>query len=163
VPREVDGPMTAEERTRIRLELARGHWRLGERDEALACLERVEDPAAQAADAAALLRELEQSADLDPGSPLAERLRGLAARFAPKLPISPLATPTLATLLAEQGRDRDALAVADQLLQRDPEDPRALAVRQRIAASATRRRAAIARLERWLANVRRNAQGDAWA
>jgi hypothetical protein len=180
--------MTANERVRIRLQVARGHWLLEEREEAVACLERVAEPGVRGLEVVVLAEQLREASP--PDSAIAARLGELVRRFEPASPlqppsaplpqpqselqpqleplpsparVSPLASPTLAVLLAEQGQAREARAVTEQLLQRDPSDPRALALREQISAAGTRRRAAIARLERWLGAIRRNAQGDAWA
>ena len=49
---------------------------------------------------------------------------------------APLATPTVARLLAEQGHPEKALAVADDVLRRNPGDARALAVRASLEQAA---------------------------
>jgi len=168
----------------MRLELARMHWALGERAEAVTTLERsaqtIADPESLLALVDGYLEELEAGDAVD----LAARLAGLRAkaveaieaREAADLP-APLATPTLAKLLADQGHAERALALTDDLLRRNPGDARALAVREAItslpqtapaapAAPRAPRRAharTVAELERWLANVARRKQGGAFA
>jgi tetratricopeptide (TPR) repeat protein len=80
----------------------------------------------------------------------------------------PLATSTVAELLADQGHHEEALRVAEDVLRRNPADERAQAVRERLdPGSALDRRAArvqriMAELERWLANLESyRTQGDA--
>ncbi|MFI5314941.1 MAG: hypothetical protein ACHQ6T_04520 [Myxococcota bacterium] len=166
--------MSGNDPAKMRLELARMHWALGERAEAVSALERVAqklaDPDALLALVDACLEELEAGDAVD----LAARLAGLRARAIEKLEArdnadlpTPLASPTLAKLLADQGHDDKALAVTDNLLRRNPADARALALREEISAKPARPRKtharAIAELERWLANLARRKQGDAFA
>ena len=118
----------------MRLELARMHWALGERAEAVGAIERaaraLPDPDALLALVDSCLEELEAGDAVD----LAARLAGLRARAieaidareSADLP-APLETPTLAKLFAEQGHSEKALAVTDSLLRRNPGDRRALA------------------------------------
>jgi hypothetical protein len=139
----------------MRLDLARGHWSLGERDEALVCLERLADIDARAEGLAPLVEELLLGAGDDA---VAGRLEALGRRLRPPEPItpapgSPLATGTLASLLVEQGHGAAALAVAEDVLRARPDDERALAVRERVRGGASRR--ALERLERWLSNLER--------
>jgi hypothetical protein len=142
------------QRARTRLELARGHWSLGEREEALICLERLADSDLQAEGLAALVEELRE----DPlEASVAERLEQLARRLNPPEPIapqpgSPLATGTLASLLVDQGHGAAALAVAENVLRARPDDARALAVRERVRGGPQR---SIERLERWLGDIER--------
>ncbi len=87
--------MTDKSHTRIRLELAEGHWALGEHDDALACLERIEEPCDEIRSLLAALLESETDA-------------GARARLTEALgphqgPSPALATPTMAALLEEQG------------------------------------------------------------
>lgn len=157
----------------MRLELARMHWALGERAEAVAALERVaqeiRDPDALLAVVDASLEELEAGDAAD----LAARLAGLRAlavealeaRDNADLP-APLETPTFARLLADQGHAEKALAVADNLLRRNPGDARALAVRESLTAKPAHSKShtrTIAELERWLANLAQRNQGGAFA
>jgi hypothetical protein len=128
----------------MRLELARGHWSLGERDEALVCLER--------------LANIDVRAEGAGDDAVAGRLEALGRRLRPSEPIapapgSPLATGTLASLLVEQGHGAAALAVAEDVLRARPDDERALAVRERVRGGSSRR--ALERLERWLSNLER--------
>jgi hypothetical protein len=160
----------------MRLELARMHWALGERAEAVTVLERCAreqaDPEVLLDTVDACLEELEAGDAADLAARLA-KLRARAveafeARENEDLP-APLETPTLAKLLADQGHSEKALAVADNLLRRNPGDTRALAVREslttmpRPAAGKKRHTRTIAELERWLANLARRKQGGALA
>jgi tetratricopeptide (TPR) repeat protein len=159
---------------KLRLELARMHWALGERAESVAALERAaKQPAVEPEPLLALvdacLEELEAGDAVD----LAAKLAGLRARMVEAMEArdnadlpAPLATPTLARLLADQGHADKALAVADDLLRRNPGDVRALAVKESITAGPARRGRhgrTIAELERWLANLARRKQGGAFA
>lgn len=163
--------MSVRDATQLRVELARGHWQLGERAEAVTCLERALDAGATAEALLPLvdagLDELEGSGDDELGARLAQ----LRERLAPASPApdavpvpTPLATPTMAKLLAEQGHAEKALAVADQVLRRNANDERALAVRAQLArpktdaapSSVHARR--IGELSRWLANLARRKQ-----
>jgi tetratricopeptide (TPR) repeat protein len=163
--------MSAKDATQLRVELARGHWQLGERAEAILCLERAAEAGAPGEALLAIvdagLDELEGSAD----DALAARLARLRERLVPAAepvdaaPVpAPLATPTLAKLLAEQGHAEKALAVADQVLRRNANDERALAVRAQLAKPAPAPAASganprrIAELSRWLANLARRKQ-----
>jgi len=165
--------VTARDAVNLRLELARMHWALGERAEAVAALERCarETPEHDALLGLvdACLEELEAGDAVD----LAARLAGLRARAIEALEArdnadlpAPLETPTFARLLADQGHAERALAVADNLLRRNPGDARALAVRESLRArpaalkSHTR---SIGELERWLENLARRKQGGAFA
>ncbi len=144
-------------RGELRLQVAKGHWALGEHDEALRALERAaeEDPCDS-------LREF--AAELDPealdGS-LAARLGAVLAALArPSAPtneageededVPRLSTPTLAELLADQGHAGKALRVAEEVLRRNPGDERARAVRARLRPPPRDRERWIAELERWL-------------
>ena len=167
--------MSEKDPAKLRLELARMHWALGERAEAVAALERgIKQPGADLDAALALvdacLEELEAGDAVD----LAARLAGLRARTVEALERrdgnadlpAPLASPTLARLLADQGHADKALAVADNLLRRNPGDARALAVKESITARPPRRSSharTIAELERWLQNLASRKQGGAFA
>src|SRR5262245_52571 len=156
----------------MRLELARVHWALGERAEAVGALERfaaqMPDPDALLALVDGCLEELEAGDAVD----LAARLAGLRARAVEAIEAresadlpAPLETPTFAKLLAEQGHSERALRVTDSLLRRNPGDRRALAVRESLTAmpgAPQRNRRIVAELERWLANLARRKQGDAF-
>ena len=164
--------MSSKDPAVMRLELARMHWALGERAEAVGAIERASrqlpDPDALLALVDSCLEELEAGDAVD----LAARLAGLRARAieaidareSADLP-APLETPTLAKLFAEQGHSEKALAVTDSLLRRNPGDRRALELRESIRAkppSAPHRNTRIvAELERWLGNLTRRKQGDA--
>jgi tetratricopeptide (TPR) repeat protein len=168
--------MSANETTRIRVDLARGHWQIGERVEAIACLERA---AADLPLYDGLLAQVEVCLeDLEAGGAeeLALRLAALHAQIldavdensAEAMP-APVATSTVARLLAEQGHPERALAVAADVLRRNPGDARALAVRASLEKTQPARRppvrnaSLIANLERWLANLARRKHGGAWA
>ena len=165
--------MSAKDPTQLRVELARGHWQLGERSEAVTCLERAADAGASGEALLALvdagLEELEGPGDEELGARLSRlRARLVPAREPIELPApmpGPLATPTLAKLLAEQGHPEKALAVADQVLRRNANDERALAVRAQLAkpkvassSSEAGNARRIAELSRWLANLARRKQ-----
>jgi len=169
--------MTKQDATRIRVDLARGHWQLAERAEAIACLERA--AAASPLHEGLLLLVESCLEDLESGGAeeLALRLAALRAQIldaqdehsAEAMP-APLSTSTVAKLYAEQGHPEKALAVADDVLRRNPGDARALAVRASIAAPLPPRRSrsssnarVVAELERWLANLTQRKHGGAWA
>jgi tetratricopeptide (TPR) repeat protein len=166
--------VTDKHSAKLRLELARMHWARGERAEAVSALERSakqegSDPDALLAVVDGCLEELEAGDAVD----LAARLAGLRARAVEAIEArdsadlpAPLETPTLAKLLADQGHADKALAVADNLLRRNPGDRRALAVRESITARPAQRGAhsrVVTELERWLANLARRKQGGAYA
>ena len=168
---------------KMRLELARVHWALGERAEAIGALERaanqMTDPDGLLALVDGCLEELEAGDAVD----LAARLAGVRARAVEAIEAresadlpAPLETPTLAKLFAEQGHADKALAVTDSLLRRNPGDRRALAVRASLQGApvpapavtkpAPRRTPhcntrIVAELERWLGNLSRRKQGEA--
>jgi hypothetical protein len=151
------GKTGAMQQARTRLELARGHWSLGERDEAVVCLERLAALDAAAEGLLALVEDLQTDCGTDGDSP-AQRLAALARRLRPDDPIappagSPLVTGTLASLLVEQGHAQQALAVAEDVLRARPDDARALAVRERVRGGQAQR--VLERLERWLSNIDR--------
>lgn len=149
---------------RTRLELARGHWSLGEREEALVCLERLAATDPEAEGLAALVDELHAELGIEGPADLAERFGALARQLEPPQPLapaadSPLVTGTLASLLVEQGHAEQALAVAEGVLRSRPDDPRALAVRERLRGDQSQR--ILERLETWLANIERAKRGSA--
>ncbi len=169
--------MKGKDPAKLRLELARMHWALGERAEAVGVLERCArenaDPEQLLDTVDACLEELEAGDAADLAARLAKvRARAVEAfdaRENADLP-APLETPTLAKLLADQGHPEKALAVADNLLRRNPADARALAVRESLTAVPAPRQShnrshtrTIAELERWLANLERRKQGGASA
>ncbi|HTO71721.1 MAG TPA: hypothetical protein VMR31_17810 [Myxococcota bacterium] len=166
--------MTEKDPAKLRLELARLHWALAERAEAVTALERAAkldgaDPEAVLLAVDACLEELEAGDAPD----LAARLAGLRARAVEAIEArdqadlpAPLETPTFAKLLADQGHSERALVVADNLLRRNPADARALAVREAITARPPRRTSharTLAELERWLHNLESRKQGGAFA
>ena len=166
--------MSEKDPAKLRLELARMHWALGERAEAVGALERAARQGADLEGMLALvdgcLEELEAGDAVD----LAAKLAGLRARTVEALARrdanadlpAPLATPTMVRLLADQGHADKALAVADDLLRRNPGDVRVLAARESITARPARRSSharTIAELERWLANLASRKQGGAFA
>jgi tetratricopeptide (TPR) repeat protein len=145
--------------TKIRLDLARGHWSLGELDEAVSCLERAVETDLDSQDLRALIDELLSQAEAEGSVGAASRLavlrRDLRDAASPIAePGSPLATGTMAQLLAEQGHVPQALAVAEQVLRSDPEHAGAREVQER--ARSDHHRAAIERLEHWLELIQRH-------
>ena len=158
-----NGP-TAQARTR--LELARGHWSLGEQDESLVCLERLAAAEPEAAGLAGLVEELRGELGSQDAGGIGMRLAALARRLQALEPVapragSPLVTGTLASLLVEQGHTEQALAVAEDVLRARPDDAHALAVRERVRGGPAQR--ALDRLERWLGNIERLKRGSAQA
>lgn len=149
----------------LRLDLARGHWGIGERSEAVTCLERC----AKAQPDVPQLLELAESFLSECGEGedewVAARLAALCEELVPPQSEPPelvgpaLASPTLARVLAEQGHVDRAREVADRVLARNPEDARALEVRSRLGASeqsaSSDSAPRVAELERWLRNLRR--------
>jgi tetratricopeptide (TPR) repeat protein len=169
--------MTKQDATRIRVDLARGHWQLGERGEAIACLERAAAASPLHDGLLALVETCLEDLESGGAEEMALRLAALRARIldaqdehsSEAMP-APLATPTVAKLLADQGHPEKALAVADDVLRRNPGDARALAVRASLAQPPPARRPqsssnarVVAELERWLANLARRNHGGAWA
>ena len=162
--------MNARNSAKVRIELARGHWSLGERDEAMVALERLaaENPEADELEAVVgdFISEAQASAE-DASyvlrlTDLRERIE--QAREASKTsPHSPLATPTMAALLASQGHQREAIALADDLVRRNPDDERAREVLERLSSAASSDDGVIETLERWLSNIQRVRRGDASA
>jgi tetratricopeptide (TPR) repeat protein len=159
----------------VRLELAQGHWKIGEYEEALQCLERaLEDASGDPQDprlaelASQLANDLTYHAGSDASQELRTRLYRVveAASEVEELSGS-IATPTLAELLAEQGYSEKALRVAQDVLRKNPDDQRAWAVRDRLQAGGPLAEAGdrpsrpagadtvIEELERWLGNLRR--------
>jgi tetratricopeptide (TPR) repeat protein len=151
---------------RTRIELVRGHWSLGERDEALVCLERLAAAEPAAGGLRELVEELRAELESESESALGERFAALVRQLSAVEPIaplsgSPLVTGTLASLLVEQGHTEQALAVAEDVLRTRPDDVRARAVRERLRASQLAR--VIERLEHWLGNIERLKRGSAQA
>jgi tetratricopeptide (TPR) repeat protein len=169
--------MSADVATRIRVDLARGHWQLGERAEAIACLERAAASLPLHDGLLALVESCLEDLEAGGAEELALRLAAVRAQIldaldehsAEEMP-APLATSTVARLLAEQGHPEKALAVAADVLRRNPGDARALAVRASLEKTRPARRSqsgsnarVVAELERWLANLGRRNHGGAWA
>lgn len=165
--------MRGKDPAKLRLELARMHWALGERSEAVGVLERCAreqvDPEVLLDTIDGCLEELEAGDTPDLAARLAKlrasTVEAYEARENADLP-APLETPTLAKLLADQGHPEKALAVADNLLRRNPADARALAVRESLTVAprptrTNRHARTIAELERWLANLARRKHGGA--
>ena len=136
----------------IRLQLARGHWSLDERDEAIECLTRAAagDPGLDG------LAELVDKFALECDDP---RLAALQEHLftgvgADEEPPSPMHTATMAELLADQGHEARALRVAEDVLHRNPQDERAQAVQQRLTRTEPGQAKKAAVLERWLERIR---------
>ena len=179
----------------MRLDLACGHWELGEHDLALLCLERA---VGEAPDALELRRviaawtpksppavrrqllelelrlvpvegggptpaiydicELQLDDESRPGAeqPDAAASREFTPQAAPDAEaggLPPLATSTVAELLADQGNFEQAVHVADDVLRRNPSDARAQAVRNLVESKAHPQADAIAALESWLRTI----------
>ncbi len=166
--------MSTKDPTQLRIEVARGHWSLGEHAEAVACLERavgkVSDHNPLMVLVGTLLDDVAAGPVVDRLIAVRDRLLGCmedeadfevpAEASPPEGPIldaEPLtdlgaipasaATPTMAQLLADQGHADSARAVAEDALRRNPTDARALAVRNSLNPDPRAR--TIARLERW--------------
>ena len=169
--------MTKQDATRIRVDLARGHWQLGERADALACLERSAAASPLYDGLLALVESCLEDLESGGAEELALRLAALRAQIldaqdehsAEAMP-APLATSTVARLLADQGHPEKALAVAADVLRRNPSDARALAVRASLAQPRPPRRSqsstnarVVAELQHWLANLSRQKHGGASA
>ena len=194
--------MTENDRITLRLGLVEDHWALGEDAEALRCLEKAMDEAPDHPEIAAQLRLLRASAESDHHPvQVRERLDELAVRvFGPEegedpaapeevespedvaedeldeQDLPPLATSTVAELLAEQGLHDKARAVAAEVLERSPADERARTLLRRLAHRPEPDETGmdrgnepidtlavqIERLERWLTHVRqaRNERGS---
>ncbi len=163
--------MTPEEEVEVRVEIAALHARLGEFEPALASLARAVERAPDPAPLREALDALRTAATpARPGAWFWAELEAVEARLGPRelragepgpddeIPLAAprLATSTLAELLERQGHTGSALETAEQVLARDPLDPRALALRDRLRSPAPRRaKARTTRLERWLARVER--------
>ncbi len=148
-----------EQRAAMRLAVAQGHWGLGEFEEALDSLSRGLD---EAPGYLPIVEFIETIEGQPPELALARKLGALRERVSrvaagrrerDEEAMPPLQSSTLAELLAEQGHDRKALRVVEEVLRRNPDDERARAVRQRLAPPSRERW--IAELERWLANAKR--------
>ena len=150
----------------IRMDLARGHWSLGEFDAALECLERAATQDPERAGMSELLEALLEDAGAGASPEVVQQIKTMmhVVVSAPQdevvLP-EPLATGTMAGLLAEQGHADQARAVTEDVLRRNPEDKIALAVRTKLEPDDTsRKRRVVLELERWLRNARRPLPGD---
>lgn len=137
------------------MDLARGHWALEEYDEAIECLLRV---AADAPDTAGLVETVAKYALESQDARLAAAHEALRAQNGLHNG-SPLHTATMAKLLAEQGHESQALKVASDALQRNPEDMRAREVHEQLArgrgdSDSERTSAEVEELERWLVRIR---------
>lgn len=154
-----------------RLQIARLHWELGEHGDALECLERAVDECLPSPELRARLASFLAELAVHETSPqIGEQLRQVLEQLDPPEnareepePVSSIATPTLARLLAEQGHADKALAVAARLLEQNPADERALAVKARLAGESGSNEKVIDELSRWLGNARRRRQGRAEA
>ncbi len=148
----------------IRLKIACLHWELQEYDEALSCLERAVNGATVPDPLRSRLEAYLAKADEAGASPLlvarVRRAMGAEDSLVERdfEPSSPLATPTLARLLAKQGHADKALAVTTSLLQQNPDNERALAVKVELSIGSARDQNVIDEFSRWLANARRLGQ-----
>ncbi len=163
--------MTAKQPIEIRLEIARLHWEIQEYGLALDCFERALKDDSGAPELRSRLEAcLGEAVEKGVAPEIIDRIRRSIERLSPIdiagegfEPSSPIATPTLAGLLADQGHADKALAVATSLLEQDPDDERALAVKARLSADMGSRKKVIDELSRWLGNARRRRQGRAKA
>ncbi len=157
--------MNATQSLEIRLELARLHWELGEYGEAVKCLERaVLDGPVESVLRPRLKAYLSEAAESKVAPDIVDRIKVALAKVDSSTeqdfkPSSPIATPTLARLLADQGHADKALAVTTGLLEQNPDDERALAVRAEISESTASKRKLVDELSSWLENARRRRQG----
>ena len=164
--------MSDQSRFDIRLMLAKGHWALGEYDQALACVEASFEETGDVAQVSELLQIFQDGVSEGPANPEAqskldqwfEQFNETSAPGEPSavLGSAVLATPTMAQLMADQGHHDEAAEIAEDVLRRNPADEQAMAVLDEISGSSRHddNLALIAELERWLANVRiRRSQG----
>lgn len=153
--------MSATQPLEIRLELARLHWELGEYGEAVRCLERaVLDGPAESILGPRLEAYLAEAAESRVAPDIVDRIKVALAKVNSPTEqdfkaSSPIATPTLARLLADQGHADKALAVTTGLLEQNPDDERALAVKAELSKSTVSKRKLVDELSRWLENARR--------
>ncbi len=166
--------MNKKDPTQLRIDLARGHWSLGEHEEAVACIERA---LSEVPDPSPLMVLIGTMLDDVSAEPVVERLIAVRDRVLAQMETragfelgEPMSTPTMAQLLAAQGHAEQARAVAEDALRKDPENERARAVRDSLAQPAAPPAAAavdgnkartIATLERWLAAAQRRMQRKA--
>ncbi len=136
----------------IRLELARGHWSLDEHEEAIDCLLRIVTDAPETPGLAELIgKYVMESQD----ARLAAAHERLCLGVEKPESGSPLHTATMAQLLADQGHESRALQVATDAVNRNPDDDRARALRERLVADAPgKRERQVEALESWLASIR---------
>lgn len=150
----------------IRMELAEGHWSLGEHDEALHCLRRAIDIEPDEPGLGELVERLLSEAKQGAANPeVASALAGLRDRLHAASPQPAktgfaVATPTMAVLLDQQGHREHALGVAEEVLARTPGDARALAVRNRLRADPPPGDRELLVLERWLHYFRRSSRRE---
>jgi tetratricopeptide (TPR) repeat protein len=145
------------------MELARLHWELQEYGEAVDCLERaVRDGLVSDELHSRLESHLAEASEIGVAPEVVHRIRTALEKVGSARdgdqgfePGSPIATPTLARLLADQGHADKALAVAAGLLEQNPDDERALAVKAELGLASASRQQVIDELSRWLANARR--------
>ncbi len=176
--------MTSKSNLELRIELAEGHWELGEYDDALLCIERAVHAEADLGTVFAVVGKLlEAAGENDLPQPIVEKLGQLHDRLAPELEDDsamivdaveeiPVATSTMAELLEQQGHRGRALQVAAEVLRRNANDDRALAVQARleteseraptheVAETATQQ---IVALEAFLDRVKRHNRGGLYA
>ena len=150
----------------IRLELSKGHWSLGEFEDAVIALERralegpVEDALLEMAN-----RFLDDLGGAEAEGALADRLRRLAEQATPEvlepvgaLPSPTLTTATMAEVLAGQGHNNQALEIAKDVLRRNPDDARAKALKGNLSSNGDPPDPLlIQELERWLETAQRRA------
>lgn len=150
----------------IRVELSKGHWALGEFEDAVIALERralegpVEDALLEVAN-----RFLADLGGDDADGALADRLRRLVEQATPEvlepvgaLPSPTLTTATMAEVLAGQGHNNQALEIAKDVLRRNPDDARAKALKGNLSTDGEPADPLlIQELERWLETARRRA------
>lgn len=132
------------------MDLARGHWALEEFDEAIECLLRVVSDSPETPGLAEMVGKYaieSQDARLAAAHESLTSQQGLSNG-------SPLHTGTMAKLLAEQGHASQALQVASEALNRNPEDERARELLAREAPASGPHDAAVEELERWLVRIR---------
>jgi tetratricopeptide (TPR) repeat protein len=150
----------------IRLDIVRNHLALGESEEALHNLGKAISDDPEEPELLALLEQPETALVLPAEGLKALKERVRASQCGDEAAESlgpPLATPTMAQLLADQGHSEKALQVAEDVLRRDPEDERARAVKSALRDASGACSARIEPLERWLAQIRRRRQEDACA
>ena len=158
--------MTEQSRFDIRLMLAKGHWTLGEYDQALACIEASFEETGDVAQVSELLQSFQDDMAKGPANPEAQAKleewfeqfneNGASGEPSPVVESPILATPTMAQLMANQGLHTAAAEIAENVLRRNPADEQAMAVLDEISgvSSAASQQPVLVELERWLSNVR---------